>query len=113
MIENTDASTLNRFVRKTINGSVDLVATDEHGGYAHLDAAGFPHEAVSHITGEYVRGTVHTNNIESFWSLLKRGVAGTYHNASEDYLPLYLNEFVFRHNERKNPDIFQKLIRSC
>src|SRR5260370_42130598 len=58
VIENTDASTLNRFVRKAVSGSVDLVATDEHGGYAHLDAIGFEHEAVSHSTGEYVRGKV-------------------------------------------------------
>src|SRR6266851_2541841 len=49
-------------------------------------------------TGEYVRGKVHTNNIESFWSLLKRGIVGSFHNASKDYLPLYLAEFSFRHN---------------
>jgi transposase-like protein len=112
IIENTDSATLNRFVRKTVSGSVDLVATDEHGGYAHLDAIGFPHEAVRHGTGEYVRGKIHTNNIESFWALLKRGVIGTYHTVSTDYLPLYLNEFTFRHNERRNPDIFEKLISS-
>jgi transposase-like protein len=108
VIENTDAATLNRFVRKTVSGSVDLVATDEHRGYAHLDAIGFPHEAVSHSTGEYVRGQVHTNNMESFWALLKRGVVGTYHNVSGKYLPLYLAEFQFRHNHRKDADIFGK-----
>jgi transposase-like protein len=53
---------------------------------------------------------VHTNNIESFWSLLKRGVIGTYHNVSKKYLPLYLAEFQFRHNNRKNPDIFGEAI---
>jgi transposase-like protein len=89
------------------------VATDEHRGYANLDAVGYPHDTVSHSTGEYVRGEIHTNNIESFWALLKRGVVGTYHNVSKDYLPLYLNEFAFRRNERRNPDIFQKLISSC
>jgi transposase-like protein len=113
MIENTDAETLSRFVRKTVSGSVDLVATDEHLGYDRLQSAGYPHETVTHSEGEYVRGKVHTNSIESFWALLKRGVVGTYHNVSKDYLPLYLNEFAFRHNERKNPDIFQKLISSC
>ena len=70
-------------------------------------------EHVDHKALEYVRGEVHTNNLESFWSLLKRGVIGTFHNVSKDYLPLYLNEFAFRHNERENPDIFEKLISSC
>ena len=51
---------------------------------------------------EYVRGAIHTNSIESFWSLLKRGVVGTYHSVSRKYLPLYLNEFVFRYNNRKD-----------
>lgn len=113
MIENTSAETLNGFVRKVVSGSVDLVATDEHLGYDRLRSAGFPHETVTHSEGEYVRGKVHTNSIESFWALLKRGVVGTYHNVSKDYLPLYLAEFSFRHNERRNPDIFQKLISSC
>jgi transposase-like protein len=62
---------------------------------------------------EYVRGEVHTNNIESFWSLLKRGVVGTYHNVSKQYLPLYLNEFSFRFNNRENPDIFDAILRGC
>jgi transposase-like protein len=59
-----------------------------------------------------VRGNVHTNNIESFWSLIKRGVVGTYHHVSKDYLPLYLNEFSWRFNNRKNPDMFADLIQS-
>jgi transposase-like protein len=60
-----------------------------------------------------VRGEVHMNNIENFWSLLKRGVIGTYHNASKKYLPLHLNEFQFRHNNRKNKDIFGTAIVGC
>jgi hypothetical protein len=59
-----------------------------------------------------VRGNVHTNNIENFWSLLKRGVAGTFHNVSKDYLPLYPNEFTFRDNFRQEPDQFRQLISS-
>lgn len=73
---------------------------------------GYKHKRVRHAAGEYVRGSVHTNNIESFWSLLKRGVVGTYHNVSKKYLPLYLNEFSFRFNQRDNPDIFREIIRS-
>jgi hypothetical protein len=60
-----------------------------------------------------VRGEVHTQNIESFWSLLKRGIMGTYHNVSKKYLPLYLAEFSFRHNNRKNPDIFRAILAEC
>jgi transposase-like protein len=62
---------------------------------------------------DYVRGEVHTNSIESFWSLLKRGVVGTYHNVSAKYLPFYLNEFSFRFNNRKNEDMFADLITTC
>jgi len=55
-----------------------------------------------------VRGEVHTQYIDSFWSLLKRGIIGTYHNVSKKYLPLYLDEFQFRYNNRDNADIFGK-----
>ncbi len=113
IIENTDAATLNRFVRKAVSDKVDLVATDEHGGYGYLEALGYHHESVSHSAGEYVRGEVHTNNLENFWSLLKRGVIGTYHHVSKKYLPLYLAEFQFRFNNRENPDIFGEAIRGC
>jgi hypothetical protein len=112
IIEGTDTPTLDRFVRQAVADKVSLVATDEHSGYRLL-APTMPHKVVRHGKGEYVRGEVHTNNIESFWSLLKRGVIGTYHNVSKKYLPLYLNEFQFRHNNRKNPDIFGEAIAGC
>jgi len=76
VIENTDAATLNRFVRKTVSDKVELLATDEHRGYHYLNALGHEHDTVKHSENEYVRGNVHTNNIESFWSLLKRGICG-------------------------------------
>jgi hypothetical protein len=74
MIETTDAKTLSGFVRKVVSDKADLVATDEHGGYHYLNALGFKHESIAHSVGEYVRGEVHTNSIESFWALLKRGI---------------------------------------
>src|SRR6266851_6415873 len=113
IIESADAKTLNRFVRKAVSEKVDLVATDENPGYGYLNVLGFPHDTVKHSEGEYVRGEVHTQNLDSFWSLLKRGVIGTYHNVSKKYLPLYLNEFQFRFNNRKNPDIFGSAVRGC
>jgi len=111
VIENTSAETLSLFVEKTVDEKVSLVATDESGGYRDLKHF-YPHKTVDHKAREYVRGEVHTNNIENFWSLLKRGVVGTFHNVSKDYLPLYLNEFTFRHNFRHEPDQFRQLISS-
>jgi transposase-like protein len=112
IIENTDRHTLSSFVRQTVSENVSLVATDEHTGYARLKRQ-FPHQTVNHSEHEYVRGNVHTANLDSFWSLLKRGVMGTFHNVSKDYLPLYLAEFSYRHNNRKNPDIFADVIAEC
>ncbi|HUO05783.1 MAG TPA: IS1595 family transposase [Candidatus Binataceae bacterium] len=116
VIENTDTATLDKFVRTAVNHErVDLVATDEHSGYRLLSkgADGLPHQVVRHSGGEYVRGIVHTNSIEGFWSLLKRGIVGSYHNVSKKYLPLYLNEFSFRYNNRNNPDIFRAVLAGC
>jgi transposase-like protein len=113
MIEKVDARTLEGFVREVVSNRVSLVATDEYVGYKNLNRAGFRHETVSHSQGEYVRGEVHTANLDSFWALLKRGVVGTYHNVSAKYLPLYLAEFQFRHNNRKNPDMFGEAIAGC
>ena len=62
---------------------------------------------MNHGKHEYVRGKVHTNTIEGFWSLLKRGIVGTFHQVGKEYLPLYVNEFAFRHNHREDPDIFR------
>ncbi len=112
MIENADKPTLDRFVRKVVSDKVDLIATDEAYGYKDL-APTFPHQFVRHSAGEYVRGNVHTSHIDNFWSLLKRGVVGTYHSVSKKYLPLYLNEFQFRFNNRKEKDIFGKAVAGC
>ncbi|HXX75640.1 MAG TPA: IS1595 family transposase [Nitrospiraceae bacterium] len=112
IIENTDRLTLSNFVRQVVSDKVDLISTDEHPGYARLGRT-FPHGVVHHTKGEYVRGNIHTANLDSFWSLLKRGVMGTFHNVSKDYLPLYLAEFQYRHNNRKNPNIFADVIAEC
>lgn len=89
------------------------MATGDNSGYRKLKNFGFPHKTVSHSQGEYVRGNVHTANLDSFWSLLKRGVIGTYHKVSKAYLPLYLAEFSFRPNNRKNGDMFGAVIAEC
>lgn len=109
-IERTDSATLQEFIRESVADNVSLVATDEHSGYRLLKKKGYPHQSVSHAKGEYVRGHVHTANLDSFWSLFKRGIMGSFHHVSKQYLPLYLNEFSFRHNARHSPDAFVDLI---
>jgi IS1 family transposase len=112
VIGSMDAPTLGAFVRRATDEKVSLVATDENPAYKFV-RAGMPHQAVSHARGEYVRGNVHTNSIESFWALLKRGIVGNYHNVSKKYLPFYLNEFSYRFNNRKNENMFADLITTC
>jgi hypothetical protein len=113
MVEDADFRTYDDFVKKTVSSRVDLIATDESFRYRHLNRMGFKHDFVTHKADEFVRGKVHTQTIESFWSLLRRGIMGSYHKISKAYLPLYLAEFTFRHNNRKNPDIFTELLSRC
>ncbi len=113
MIERVDRATLTGFVRKAVSQKVDLVVTDENQGYDTLADGGRPHDVINHSERVYVRGIVHTNSIEGFWALLKRGIMGTYHNVSKKYLPLYLAEFQFRFNNRNEADIFGKAIAGC
>ncbi len=112
VIGSQDAPTLSAFVRKVVSKKVSLVVTDENNDYNYLGRE-IKHESVGHSKNEWVRGEVHTNSIESFWSLLKRGVIGTYHNVSKQYLPFYLNEVSFRFNNRNNSEMFADLITTC
>jgi transposase-like protein len=112
VIDSTDTETLNRFVEETVAHKVSLVSTDDHRGYRYLDK-NFPHGMVHHGDGEYVHGNIHTQTIEGFWSLVKRGIIGAFHKVSRKYLPLYVNEFEFRYNNRNNSDIFGAAIRAC
>lgn len=112
VIEHADTDTLESFIRETVSNKVSLLATDDGGGYRKLGKE-FPHGIVRHRTGEYVIGAVHTQTIDSFWSLIKRGLVGTFHKVSKKYLPLYVAEFQFRYNNRNNPDIFGAAIAGC
>ena len=77
VVERTDRNTLEAFVRETVSNRVSLLCTDAYPGYVRLKRR-FPHETVDHTIGQHVVGAVHTNTIEGFWSILKRGVVGTY-----------------------------------
>ena len=112
VVENVTRTTLAAFVRKAVSHKVSLLCTDGWVGYAKLGLE-FPHAFVDHAQGEYVVGAVHTNTIEGFWSIVKRGIMGTFHKVSAAYLPLYVNEFEFRYNHRNNQDIFGAAIRAC
>src|ERR1700722_14153465 len=112
VIENTDTATLDGFVHQAVGPNVSLVSTDEHSGYRLL-GRDLPHGVVRHGAGQYVVGAIHTNTIEGFWSLLKRGIMGSYHKVSKDYLPLYMNEFSWGFNNRNNPNAFADLITTC
>ena len=105
--------TLESFINETCPTDVSLIATDEHRGYQDLKRIGYKHGTVNHSKKNYVVGAIHTNTIEGFWSLVKRGVIGTYHKVSKKYLPLYVAEFQFRYNNRLNPDIFGEAIKGC
>jgi hypothetical protein len=112
VIADVRAKTLETFVRESVSTDVSLLCTDKWVGYKHLGEE-FPHERVDHAAGQYVVGAVHTQTIEGFWSLIKRGVVGTFHKVSAKYLPLYVAEFQFRYNDRENADIFGAAVRGC
>ncbi|MDE2937710.1 MAG: IS1595 family transposase [Chloroflexota bacterium] len=96
VVENVDGATLKGFVHMNTEYGAQ-VYTDEAGAYRGLNR---PHEAVAHSAKEYVREQAHTNGIESFWSMLKRGHDGTYHHFSVKHLDRYVTEFEGRHNSR-------------
>jgi transposase-like protein len=112
VIDNCDRDTLEGFILEAVSNKVSLLATDDHGGYRKLGQK-YPHAFVRHAANEYVVGAVHTNTIEGFWSLIKRGVVGTFHKVSAKYMPLYVAEFQFRDNNRENVDIFGAAIARC
>lgn len=97
LIPNTKAATFQGFIRDNVPAGATVV-TDSHSSYVGLEASGYTHIRVNHSVGEYVRDMAHTNGIESFWALLKRGHYGIFHFMSAKHLHRYVNEFSFRHN---------------
>ena len=100
-VTDTSAPTLKGFVKANVPVGASVV-TDEFAAYRGLSSQGYIHHTVNHSAGEYVRNyCIHTNGIESFWALLKRGHYGIYHYMSTKHLHRYVNEFAFRHNTAK------------
>jgi hypothetical protein len=113
VISRFDRETLTDFVREAVSHKVSLLATDDLRAYDTLSSEYPQHAFVRHSAHEYVVGAVHTNTIEGFWSIFKRGVVGTFHKMSAKYMPLYVAEFQFRYNNRENADIFGTAISGC
>jgi transposase-like protein len=104
VVPNTENLTLRTFVRDVAEPG-SQVFTDSAAAYQRMPE--FRHEAVNHGVGEYVRGQAHTNGIESFWSMLKRAQAGTFHKISPKHLNRYVAEFAGKHNMRESDTLTQ------
>lgn len=107
-IPNVGADSIGDFLCETVEEESTLY-TDQNRSYAHHVAyhADYDHLSVNHSIGEYVNGMAHTNGIESFWSVLKRGYMGTYHRMSRKHLDRYVAEFAGRHNDRLSDTLAQ------
>ena len=112
-VENCKASTLAGFIRNHAAPGSEI-HTDEFRSYLWLDSSEFTHSSVNHASKRYVSkdGKTHVNGVENVWSLLKRGIVGIYHKVSAKYLPLYLNEFSFRFNNRDNFQMMDAVLQT-
>jgi len=102
------SGTLAKYIRENISEDVEVMFTDDF--YANTVAvrkAGIKnHKTIVHSKGSYVNGDIHTNTVESAFSLLKRGIMGTWHHVSAKHLQFYLYEMCFRFDRRQNPNLF-------
>jgi transposase-like protein len=99
VVDNVQGKTLTPIIQENVAPG-STVSTDELASYNRLGALGYVHGTVTHGKGEYVKGIFHTNNLEGYWSQLKRSINGTYHAVSRKHLPSYLDEFSFRYDHR-------------
>jgi transposase-like protein len=109
------SGTLAKYISENISTDVDVIMTDEYPGYPKAmiksGIRGTQHETIRHRDRVYVRGDIHTNTVESAFSLLKRGIMGSWHKISAKHLPAYLDEMTFRFNRRKSQALFLDTLR--
>ncbi|MYG41351.1 MAG: IS1595 family transposase [Nitrospira sp. SB0677_bin_15] len=98
-VTRTDQGTLWSEIEQHVEKG-SLLYTDDHGSYRDIEDLGYDHQTVNHSAKQYVDGMAHTNGIESFWAMLKRGYHGTFHKMSTKHLHRYVDEFAGRHNIR-------------
>ncbi len=105
--------TLAQYIRENISEDVEVIFTDDasQNEAAMRKAKRTNHKKINHSSGVYVMGDVHTNTVESAFSLLKRGIMGTWHKISAKHLASYLEEMTFRFNRRKRSDLFLDTLR--
>jgi len=99
-----NASTLRPIMREQIHED-SIIMTDDYGAYKKVRQDFLGHGVCRHSTGEYVRGPIHTNTIEGYFSILKRGLIGTFHHVGAQHLKRYIGEFDFRYNNRDVSDV--------
>jgi len=112
--EDAKSGTLAKYIKENISADVDVIVTDSFPAYKNA-VGGNEHKTVNHFAGEYARyengECVTTNTVESAFSLLKRGIIGSWHKISAKHLPAYLDEMTFRFNRRNRSDLFIDTLR--
>jgi transposase-like protein len=115
-IEHADKNTLHDFVHSHTAPDTKAIYTDEWPAYKGIETGTTEHKTVNHAREKWVNGGVHTNTVESVWSLLKRSIVGSYHHVSKKHFDSYLDELEWRFSNRHNPYLFRdtllKLINS-
>jgi transposase-like protein len=104
------ARAISAFVKASVEPGSTLM-TDDYAGYEKV-GRDYDHRVINHSKLEYVVGLTHTNSIENFWSLFKRGMVGQFHKVSEKHLDRYLDEFTYRFNGREDDKLFQNTLRN-
>jgi transposase-like protein len=110
MVRSADRPTIHKFLNEVVDGDAEAIYTDEWRSYLGIGDANTRHATVNHYRKEWVRGDVHTQTIESVWSLFKRSIIGSYHHMSVKHLPAYLDEMEWRYNNRENEYLFRDTI---
>jgi transposase-like protein len=106
-VPDAEGVTVKAFLKDVVADDAEAIYTDSHRSYRGCGDEDTIHEWVNHAADEWVRGPVHTNTVESAWSLFDRAVIGSYHKLSKKHLAAYLDEFAFRFNNRENPFLFR------
>ena len=110
-VKNVQGKTLLNIISRHVEKGSEIMS-DQWAAYKRLSEK-FDHLVVDHGKGEYVNGKCHTNTLEGFWSLFKRGIVGQYHQISDKYIDRYLDEFSFRYSNRNNDLIFDLTIQKA